>query len=409
MRSVRTMTISNLRSEWGYIIGRGAAMASRPLMLLALNQWGGNELAASVAVVFLVTLLAMSISGFDTHRPFYRAYFSQFRVSGAGLSYRTYIASTALQIVIVSPLLLVFVGLQFGDSLLALLVTAYFASERLADESQRFLIFDGRRQEWGKRILIKSILQLAGVFVAVMLLHSAATYLVVACLLVGNLVAYGSKLSWHYLPWERKAWYVSLYSCLNQRLFWILSVIGTLISYFDRVLVMFFQQSDMAVYTILVSCMSVVQNAVEYFFMSFRRRIILQGHLTLKGVFLCRGFYLILGGGTALGVVASVGTLWIYHGSQIDHIELVPIVLLTQLALAISMLMREIIYWNHRVQHLLILEIVFVVCSLFTAGLIRFNGFGYEVVLAAMSIFFTLRMALMIWGVSRAHNKVPVT
>jgi hypothetical protein len=403
------MTISKLRSELGYISGRAAAMASRPLMLLALNQWGGNELAATVAVVFLVTLLAMSISGFDTHRPFYQAYFSQLRVSGTRLSYRTYIASTALQIVIVSPFLMVFVGLRFGDALLALLVTAYFASERLADESQRFLIFDGRRQEWGKCILIKAMLQLAGVFAAVMLLHSAATHLVVASLLVGNLVAYGSKLSWHYLPWQRKAWYAALYSCLNQRLFWILSVNSTLISYFDRVLVMFFQQSDMAVYTILVSCMSVVQNAIEYFFMSFRRRTILQGHLTLKGVFLYRRFYLILGGGAAFGVVASVGMLRLYHGSQIDHIELVPIVLLTQLALAISMLMREIIYWNHRVQHLVMLEIAFVVCSLLTAGLIRFNGFSYEVVLAAMSVFFTLRMGLMIWGVSRAHNKVPVT
>jgi hypothetical protein len=383
-------------------------MASRPLMLLALNHWGGNDLAATVAVVFLVTLLAMSISGFDTHRLFYQAYFSQPRIRGTRLSHRTYIASTALQIVMVGPLLMVFVGLWFGDSLLALLVTAYFASERLADESQRFLIFDGQRQEWGKCILTKAMLQLAGVFAAVMLLHSAATHLIVVCLLVGNLVAYGSKLSWHDLPWQRKAWHAALYSCFNQRMFWILSVISTLISYLDRVIVMLFQQSDMAVYTILVSCMSIIQNLIEYFFLSFRRRDILQGHLTLKGVFLSKLLYLILLGGAALGAVASIGMLRLYHGGQIDNIELIPIVLLTQLTLAITLLLREIIYWNHRVQHLLMLEIAFVVCSLIAAGLIRLNSLGYEIMLATIFVFFALRMGLMIWGISRAQNKVPV-
>lgn len=384
-------------------------MASRPLMLLALKQWGSNELAASTAIVFLMTSLAMSVSGFDTHRIFYQTYFNDSRVRGTRYSYRTYLDTIALQILITGPILAFFVGVWFGDFLLALLVSVYFASERLADESQRFLIFAGHRHEWGRCILIKAILQLAGVLSAVLLLHSKATYLIMACLVGANLVAYGTKISWYNMTWHRKAWLTALYSCLNQRLFWILSVINTLISNLDRVVVMLFMPSNMAEYTILVSCMSIVQNFIEYFFLSFRRRDILQGHLTLKGVFHNKRIYLILGAGATLGFIASIAMLWLYHAGQIDHIELIPIVLLTQLSLAITLILREIIYWNHRVQLLLMLEITFVVCSISAAGLIHLNNRSHEMMLATVSVLFTLRMGLMTWVISRAHNKLPAT
>lgn len=404
------MIISKLRSEWAYISGRVAAMSSRPLMLLALKHWGGNDLAATVAVVFLVTVLALYISGFDAHRPFYQCYFGHRPARGTRLSYRTYIASTALQIFMVSPLLVGFMGFRFSDPLLALLVTGYFASERLADESQRFLIFDGQRQEWGARILAKATLQLVGVSAAAMLLHETAAHAAVACLLVGNLAAYGSKLSWRHMPVRRKDWLAALQPCLNLRLFWLLSVTTTVISYIDRLVVMLFQQSDMAVYSILVSSMSIVQNAIEYFFVSFRRRDILQGQLTLQGVLLNRRFYLTLGVGALVGCMTSWGMLRLYHGRQIDHLELIPIVLLSQLALSVTMLMREIIYWNHSVQRLVMLEVGFVVCTLVTAGLIRTYGLSFQVVLGAISVFLTLRMGLMIWGISRAqHSRALIT
>lgn len=398
------MIISKLRNEWSYIVGRVAAMASRPLMLLALKHWGGNDLAATVAVVFLVAMLASAVSGFDTHRRFYRTYFGEQQLRRIQAAYREYYGATTLQIVLVGPLLIGFMAYRFGDLMLAILVAAYFASERLADEAQRFLIFKGNRQEWGWRILAKAMLQLIGVSVVAVSLGPAAGPAVVGLLLVGNLAAYGAKLSRRYLPAKWLDWKIGAAACVNQRIFWLLSMITTFISYLDRVVVMLFQQSDMAVYTILVSSISIVQNAVEYFFISLRRRDILQGQFSLSGIFLNRYFYLLLGIAALVGTAVSWVMLRLYHGIQIDHLELVPIVLLSQVALSVTLVLREIIYWNYSVEHLAYLEGGFILFTVAAAVFLRGNGMGYEAILWTISVFFTMRMGLMIWGIARAKN-----
>lgn len=403
------MTIFKLRSEWAYISGRVAALASRPLMLLALKHWGGNDVAATVAVVFLVAMLASAVSAFDTHRGFYQAYFGDQRTRGLRPSYRLYCGATTLQVALVSPLLAAFMLHRFGDPALAALVAAYFASERLADEAQRFLIFAGHRQQWGGRIMSKAMLQLAGVSAAAVLLGPAAAQAAVGLLLAGNLAVYGAKVPLRYLPAQWQDWKVGAAACFNQRLFWLLSMVTTSISYLDRIVVMVFQQSDMALYTILVSSMSIVQNAVEYFFMSLRRRVILQGQLSLAGVFLNRRFYLILGSATLAGCMVSWLLLRLYHGRQIDNLELVPIVLLSQVALSVTLVLREIIYWNHNVLRLVWLEGGFIVCTLAAAAVMRSSGHGYEVVLGMISVFLALRMSLMIWGIARANNQAKTT
>ncbi len=390
------MIISKLRSEWTYIIGRLAALASRPLMLLILKQWGGNDLAATVAVVFLVAVLASAVSSFDTHRGFYMAYFGERRSRGMQTSFRQYCGSAILQLIAAIPLLFGFIIYRFGDPMLAVLVAAFFSSERLADEAQRFLIFEGKRHEWGWRILSKALLQMAGVIGSAVLLGSDAVHAAVGLLLAGNLIAYGAKLPWRYLPAQYQDWEAGAAGCLNQRLFWLLSLITTSISYLDRVAVMLFQQSDLAVYTILVSCISIVQNAVEYFFMSLRRSEILQGQLSLSGVFLNGRFYMIVGIAAVVGIAASWIMLRFYHGNQIDHLELVPIVLLGQVTLSVSLVLREIIYWNHSVARLAWLDGGFIICTLATAVVMHSLSMGYEVVLGMFSIFFTLRMVLLI-------------
>lgn len=408
MRSAPTMTIFKLRSEWAYISGRVAAMMSRPLILLALKQWGGNELAATVAVIFLVVMLTSAFSAFDTHRGFYQTYFGAMSPKGVQRAYRLYCSATTLQGVAVSPLLFGFISYRFGDTILAVLVVAFFASERLADEAQRFLIFEGLRREWGLRILVKALMQISGVSLCVFIFGSDASHVVVALFLAGNLVAYGSKFPWRYVPTNWQSLRAGAIACLNQRLFWLLSLITTSISYLDRVVVMLFQQSDMAVYTILVSSMSIVQNAVEYFFMSLRRKEILQGQLSLSGVFLSGHFYRIVGFAALLGSGASWVMLRFYNDNQNDHMELVPIVLLSQVALSVSLVLREIIYWNHSVIRLAWLEGSFITFTLVAAAVMRSSGIGYEVVLGMISVLFTLRMCLLIWDIVRSHDRSPI-
>lgn len=398
------MIISKLRCEWTYIVGRVAAMTSRPLMLLTLKHWGGNELAAIVAVAFLLVMLTSAVSAFDCHRGFYQAYFRKQRTRGLPSVYRQYCSATTLQAATVIPLLFGFVAYRFGDLMLATLVTVYFASERLADEAQRFLIFKGQRDEWGTRILTKALLQMTGVSACVVFLGSAALHATIGLLLAGNLIAYGTKLSWRYLPIYWPAWNTGAKACLNQPLFWVLSIITTSISYLDRVVVMLFQQSDMAAYTILVSCMSIIQNAIEYFFLSLRRQDILRGQLTPAEVFFNPHFYIIIGFSAVFGTAASWAMLGLYHGRQIDNLELLPIVLLSQAALSVSLVFREILYWNNSVARLVWHEAIFLLCAVTAAVIIRSRDMGYEVALGIISFLFILRMCLLIWSAARTRS-----
>lgn len=400
------MTIFKLRYEFVYVGGRLVALASRPLMLLVVNYLGGNDLAALMAVVFLVTMLATAVSAFDTHRGFYQAYFGSQRSSGLQSFYKLYFGATTLQVAIVSPFLAVSMLYRFEDPALAVLVSLYFASERLADEAQRFLIFNGQRQEWGVRMTAKVILQLAGVSASAALQGPVAAQAAVGFLLVGNLTSYGYKFQWRYMPAKMQIWKTVAAACLKQWLFWLLSLATTFISYLDRLLVMLFQQSDMATYTILVSCMSIVQSAVDYFFVSMRRRDILQGQLRLTGIFLNRFFCLTLGIAALVGCVASWVTLRIYDSQHIQHLELFPIVLLSQSTMSITLVMREIIYWNYSIGRLVWVEGVFILCTLASLLIMQAMGQGLEVVLGMVSVVLTLRMGFMIWIIARLQNHI---
>jgi hypothetical protein len=408
MHCARIMNISKIYSEGIYVSGRLAALASRPLMLVALKYWGNNEIAASVAVVFLISMLAMAVSGFDTHREFYFSYFRKHSSEGIRNLYRVYCASTILQILVASPLIFGFVYFRFHDAILGILVTIFFASERIADESQRFLIFKESRQEWGARILCKALFQFFGILISVYFIKVFVLYFAVLMLLLGNLVAYGQKISIKYsLPSKLYMW-KAIHKCLNQASFWALSMIATFVSYIDRVIVMIFQQSDMAIYTLLVSSMSVIQNAVDYFFVSIKRKEILQGRMLLRNIFLNKKFYGTVIFSSIAGCVIAWCMLYIYHEGRTEAVVLFPIVLISQITLSITMVIREIIYWNYSIRRLILLDSIFIVCVLISAACVKSAGLDYGVLLGIVSIILIFRLVVMAMNVGIKNNTIPL-
>jgi hypothetical protein len=400
MLSVHITDISKMHTEWTYIAGRLAAMGSRPLILLMLNRWVGNDLASFVAVAFLVVMLGSALSSFDSHRHFYQVFFHAKRNAGSKSIFSIYCGAIIVQIFVVGPVLFSYTYYAFGDPALGVLVAVFFASERLADEVQRFLIFKGKRHEWGSRILAKSILQVVGVGASVALVGPAVDQLVMGFLLLGNLVAYGSKLPWRYLPTQWSVWKRAFIASIEQRLYWVLSMVSTFISYQDRIVVMLFQHSDIAAYTILVSCLSIMQNSIEYFFISMRRKEILQGKILIQNVFVDKYFYTILCLAAVIGSIASILMLYIYENHHIRYTLMLPIVMFTQFSLSVCNVMREIIYWNYSVFRLILLEIGFIFSMVVAASVISGAGAGYEIILIINTCLLFIRMALMVVIVS---------
>jgi hypothetical protein len=310
--------------------------------------------------------------------------------------YKIYFKSSVLHIALVAPFFFGFIIYRFEDTLLGVIVIGYFASERLADEAQRFLIFANRRKEWGYRIMAKTVLQILGIGIAVEIFESSAIHWSVLALMIGNLIGYGSKMPYRYLTFQNSELKILIKTTIYQRKFWILSIITTVISYLDRIVVMLFQQTDLAFYTILVSSISIIQNAVDYFFVSLKRKEILQGQIHLKQIFFNHRFYLILSIASIAGLLVSWIMLRLYHSNEIVNFELIPIVLISQITLSITLLIREIIYWNYSIRHLIILDFIFILLVIITAYLINFAGFNYKFVLIGICFLLIFRLLTMI-------------
>ncbi|MBM3206812.1 MAG: hypothetical protein FJZ43_04295 [Candidatus Staskawiczbacteria bacterium] len=389
------MIISKIHGEWAYILGRLVALSSRPIILLVLKHWGNEELAVVVAVFFLISILAVAISGFDTHRSFYKLYFGAGRRCRIKDTYKTYCNSILFQIGLVSPLLVGFVFFRFDDLLLSVLLIIFFASERLADEAQRFLIFNRKRKEWGVRIFAKAIFQIIFISILLYFFDLIKPHFIVFVLSIGNLIAYGTKFSVRYLKKIEPCWSKLIIQLRDQRLFWLLSSMTTIISHLDRVIVMIFQQSDLAVYTILVSSMSIIQNLIDYFYISLRRLEILQGKIGLRDVLYSRRFQYTLAIAIFIGCCASFIVLNIYYDMKAYDFELVPIVLVGQISLAVTLLVREIIYWNQNILRLIIAEGCFIVVV--TLGIFLLSNYesGYKTILGLFSLLLILRLVIM--------------
>ncbi|BBU63687.1 hypothetical protein MSC49_36220 [Methylosinus sp. C49] len=388
--------VSKLEVEGSYVLGRTAALGSKPAILLVVNQLIGNSTASLIAVVLVVVSLAMAASGFNSHRVFYKLYFGERKHRGLKISYRSYVNAVACQIVLAAIPISLYMRWQNGQFLLAFIVVAYFASERLADESQRFLIFFGARAEWGRKILIKALIQVLGVAVvcAVASNEQAATG-AVAALALGNIIPYAGHLRWPYFPSQWSMLLDGWRASREQTNFWILSAVTAPIAYMDRIVVMIYNQSDMALFVLLVSCLSIIQNAVEYFFYSLRRRDILQSKFKIQDLVFSRNMYAIVGGSAFVGIVLCFVVLDQYSERSIDKYGLIPFILICQLSLALSLVIREIIFWNHDILQLTLLEAAFVIAVLAILMGLRVVGADYIAALGVLSALYVGRFALL--------------
>ena len=169
-------------------------------------------------------------------------------------------------------------------------------------------------------------------------------------------------------------------------------------------MVMLFQEADMAVYTILVSSMSIVQNAVDYFFVSIHRRDILKGQLLVADVFINRHFYFVVCIAVIAGGLASFVMLSIYRGQLIEQFILFPIVLINQLALSVTLVLREIMYWNHNVKRLVYIDGGFIVAALTAVFALKVAEQSCNFMLGTIAVFLTLRMGVMVWNIERSKK-----
>jgi len=399
-----------------YAVGRVAAVANRPLLLLLTNNYLSREAADALAVVFLTSTLALAAVGVDPHRRFYPRHFGA-AGSVNSLPFFLYISTVAILIAIGATLVLGAALVLTGSLLVAAAGCAYFVGEKLADEILRFRLFEQDFDAWGWACLRRAGLQAAGIaIVAVLFGASTPGWLEILVLLAGTLVVFvpqvpsavwalvrrikRSTAVWllrHGAAWLSANW-----------LAWMLALLASAMAYLDRMFALFIDRNMFALFMVVAMCWSSVQLAVEFFYVSRNRRAFLEHRLSLRMVFGTWGFWACLGFGVLVGAVTSVAALVFSRDGGEFPVSYIAVIAIYQILLAAGSATREFPYWQNWINAMVRIEVMFYL--LLVAAIIV----GWAAHLPAIWIFvlgagcFAIRLAMYV-AIARQADAVGRT
>jgi hypothetical protein len=403
-----------MRDNLSYTFGRVCAVATKPLSLFVANNFLTAQTAQGLAVAFLASSLAMIGIGAGPHRRFYARYFAtDVRVNG--LTFYLY----ALSVILLSTLgsLVVFaMVLHFTHSTaLSAAGVLFFLSEKTADEVLRLRLFEQNFGAWGAASVARSALNLAGLVVwLIVFRHDTPAWLAVITFCAGNLIVFGPHVPrhlWQHLRWNRLpvlAWTArrAFRSLLENWILWVIALLGSAVAYVDRMVALVLDKATLPLFMLVVMCFSIVQMAVDFYYVSRYRRQFLEQRIRITDVFSQSHFVRSVTGGVALAAAGSAVALLFSRNGATFPLGYVFAIAGLQVSIAIAAIPMEILYWSRKLHRILHIEVAFWV--LFAAVVLlswefRFPTTGILAFAAACAL---TRLALYVMTAARL---VPTT
>jgi hypothetical protein len=400
------------QDEFVYLVGRAAALGSRPAYLLLCNHFFGNSVAAIVASVFLISAVLNGMAGFDVHRTYYARHFGD----APGSAAKAYVQYTHAQLLICIVAML-FGGAFFlitgGSALLAVAGGIFAATERLADEVLRYALFNRARARWGWLMICRVGFQMKLIALVVILNPAVDAAALVACaLLLGNAFAFGRYCPMHFF--FRLARRIGLLSRRLREAFqhlalsshlWFLSLATMMSGFLDRIIVLRANKDELAAFSLVVVSLAVVQNTVEYFYFSQRRRDFLEGTVRFDDVMRSRLFWMLVLGSLVVGLLLTAASAWLYRGGPEIGLVVVLLVAIEQVIIATSSIPREIAYWNNQIGKLIKIEMIFLALIALMFGFSLLVETEYVWLLAFATCALAARLILLA-GVGRERISI---
>lgn len=352
--------------QWGtYTCGRVLGVATRPIVLFLANNYLGQSAAEGVAIVFLASAVALAGIAADPHRRFYARLFNP----GSGINgvpFYVYAASVGVLMVLASVVVFV-IGYRFSASLgLASAGILYYLSEKIADEVLRLRLFEQEFSRWGIAVIARSTLQLFGLAALLAALGAQApAWLAVLVLAAGNLAVFVPQLpleAGHALLRSRTAAKLlvrAARSLYENRILWALALASACVAYLDRLVAMVVDKSILPVFMLVVMAFSVVQLAVDFFYVSRHRREFLDQAVSIKSAFGSRGLLGTLASGVAAAALLALAVLHYSKNGAAFPFAWVLIIAALQSCLAVVEIPRQILYWKHYLGAILRIELGF--------------------------------------------------
>ena len=417
MRSPSTMTIFD-PARGLFIAGRTAAIGARPAFLLIANTLFGNHPATLVAAAYLIVAGINNSTSAEVHRFYYARFFGS-ALGPAANPFRRYVFALAIFCAVGTVVCAVYFLKVETSVMLTVVAVAFLLTEKMVDEGMRFLLFQNRHRRWG----LLAIVRVGAQFLALVLLlvylgfDPVSTYAtgrspallamawpqaaaaILAAIVVGNAVIIPMIVPLAALRrlFRNKAMIGDGFGrgarqIVSNLKIWLLSLGLTVSLMLDRSIVMVADKSELAVFSLIVASLSIIPTGIDLFFLSFRRREILESRMNLPRLFASRPFWQVAVAGAVVGVGLAVVNIWLYDHGRAIPFEILALVVVMQICLAATAIAREVMLWNNLIDRSLRIEMIFVggVGMLF-AVMIPFN-LDYRLFLAGAILALMLRL-----------------
>ena len=348
-------------------MGRVCAVVTRPLFLFVAINFLGANVSEGLAVVFLAIALALVGTAADSHRRFYLRHFDP-EPSFDGVSFYIYATSLVLLGGLGGVVVFAFVLYFTGSYSLSVISVGYFVSEKLADELLRLKLFERDFGTWGRFSISRSLLQLAGlVALAAVTGGETPTWLLVFVLALGNLAVFVPQLPsslrrcLRVIRLDMAVWLSvrAVRALLGNWILWAIALLGSGVGYLDRIGALVLDKAILPLFMLIVMCFSIVQMAVDFYYVSHHRRDFLEQRISVLDAVSSRKFVVSLSAGLVLACVSSFVVLQLSHNGADLPLGYVLAIAALQVSFAMVSIPQQILYWKHYLVHIFRIEIAF--------------------------------------------------
>jgi hypothetical protein len=393
-----------------YTGGRVISIAVRPMSLFIANNEFSPDAAQGLAITFLVSTLVMAVIAADPHRRYYALLFSTERPNSS-LSFYLYVTSIVMLMMIGSLITLVVAG-NFTDSIFfAASVTLYFISEKLADEVLRLKLFERDLRRWGYLSNLRGLIQLGGLgglfFLFGKNLPGIAIVLTFALI---NLIVFVPQLSVYFLKSLTQLQIKTVYwliprairLLISNRILWFIALMGSSVGYLDRIASLVLDKSILPIFALVVMCFSIVQMAVDFYYISPRRRDFLDQDIRLINAMKSREFLVTVTCGFTGALIATGCVLYFSNNGHSFPLVYVAAISVLQTSLAIGLLPTQILYWRLSYRKIFHVEVVFWIFLGFSLLIGHYLGLTLRGFLTLLSLVIIMRLFALMYYAAQA-------
>jgi len=398
-----------------FIVARIVGLGAKPLFLLYLMSLGMDDMAADLAVVYLLLAGVCVLFSVPVHFDFYKNYFEYGKgFIGARNSFKKYIRLIVSHVYFISPVVLMLVFISVENALFAFLVYMMLLSEKIFDEIQRFLQFEKKYVEWSNAFIGKTLLPIVTAIILLDVIDFPVLEIYLFNTIICNYIVYN-----YYVPSfvheivrgslrvrisDVKIYLNELMAANFKR--FLMSVMHANILNADKWLVAFFKIKILVTELMLIAQFSnVVVVASNYAFVANRRSELLRANNDLVSLWM--HFKVVIG--TVLigfvvgaGIIVSIG----YNILELKMLTILPIVfiIISYAVYSITEPITEYIFWNGRIGQLILIDF-FYFSIVFSVGAVILIYADFTYIPSVLLVGVILRLFMQLIMLHQLSNK----